>query len=214
MHSKGKGVKSLAELLHSHGPPGKGHLANHVCCETHKNLAIEVVQIRYSRTPEGPAALMPIAILRARRHIAAGELGCTQYQTDISTWGAALGHQSIFQCSCCKCQGQCRQVPDPLFAASLPRIWESHGLFLSTESLRAQNAAEHRPYRLLIPKAWGNVNLEISSLRRLTVRRPVSSGETHRAYLDDALMDLLAKWCADGRPLGLPTRGQARVLSS
>ena len=27
-------------------------------------------------------------------------------------------------------------------------------------------------------------------------------------------MDLLAKWCADGRPLGLPTQGQARVLSS
>ena len=43
-----KGGHSLEQLLHLQGPPGKGHLANHVCCQQHKNLAIEVVQIRYS----------------------------------------------------------------------------------------------------------------------------------------------------------------------
>jgi hypothetical protein len=41
------GGQSLDQLLRLHGPLGKGHLANHVCCEEHRNLAIEVVQIRY-----------------------------------------------------------------------------------------------------------------------------------------------------------------------
>jgi len=45
MSRKGKGEESLAKLLHSQGPPGKGHLANHVCCKRHSNLNIEVVRI-------------------------------------------------------------------------------------------------------------------------------------------------------------------------
>jgi len=214
MSKKGKGDQSLEEFLHSPGPPGKGHLANHVCCKQHKTLAIEVVQIKYSATPEGPAALMPVAILRACRRIAAWELGCTSYQADTNTWGRELGHQSIFRCGCCKCQGQCRQASGHSLAMSLPKVWEGHDLFLSTEPLRAGTGDEHRPHRLSIPKAWGDVNVETSSLRRLTVHRPSTAREERLAYLDDKLMNLLSKWGADGRPFRLPTQGQARVMST
>ena len=206
------GGQSLDQLLRLHGPLGKGHLANHVCCEEHRNLAIEVVQIRYSATPDGPAIPMPVAILRARRPIAAGELGCTQYQRDIKTWGPAPERQSIFQCSCCKCQGHCQQAPHPVTPASLIERWNSCDIFFDNEPIRAESASGHHPYRLHIPRAWGNVELMPASLRRLTVRR--STTNTQRSYLNDDLVDLLSMWAADGRPLGLPMQGQARVVSS
>jgi len=86
-----------------------------------------------------------------------------------------------------------------------PEVWEGHDLFLSTEPLRAGVADDHQPYRLNIPKEWGDVDVETSSLRRLTVHRPRIVREERLAYLDDELMNLLAKWGADGRPFKLPT---------
>jgi len=97
---------------------------------------------------------------------------------------------------------------------SPPEVWEGYDLFLSTEPLRAGVEDDHQPYRLNIPKEWGDVDVEPSSLRRLTVRRPITAREERLAYLDDELMNLLASWGADGRPFKLPTQGRARVMST
>ena len=89
----------LAALRKQGSSDGVGHLANHCCCQKHRNAALEMVR---GTSAEDKALTM--VVVRATRNISPDE------EVLVSYTGGNSAKNLWFECTCCSCAGECRSL--------------------------------------------------------------------------------------------------------
>jgi hypothetical protein len=118
---------------------GQGQLAQHCCCPRHRNMKLELVQIKGNLTPGrwGVAC-------RAARDIDPGEQLCVTYwrgpkgQKNETTW------REIFDCECCLCKGECRNSSLLTHKSFLENILTATAIPLKLQRPEIWNTAKGR----------------------------------------------------------------------
>ena len=86
-----------AALSQQGSSDGVGHLANHCCCQKHRNAKLEMVM---GTSAEDRPLIM--VVVRATRNISPGE------EVLVSYTGRNSAENLWFECTCCLCAGECR----------------------------------------------------------------------------------------------------------